>query len=475
MNAHHASTRTITRSHTPTLNTPDKPLRGPWLVVARLSWGAITLINLLIFVFGIPAYAAQLHIICTTDCEPERVTSGNAVALTHLGISLDVYIAYNFAITLFASLVFMIVGAILFWRKSQELIGLLVSLLLITFGCYGSTLELVNALSAAHSGWMAVQLISQGAYIIYLAMGLFFCLFPDGRFVPRWSWLLIGLWFLSIFPFNAPVDSPFFFGNWPPVLFAVLFLLTWGNGIGIQIYRYRYVSRPEQRQQTKWFVFACSIAVGSFILYFALKGLFPAFNQPDSVYQLANATVTTFIFLSIPLALGIAILRYRLWDIDILIRRTLVYGTLTVILTTVYVGLVIGLQTLLRGLISQDNSVIIVISTLVIVTLSQPLRRHIQRIIDRRFYRSKYDAAKTVAAFSVTLRQELDLDLLSKRLVSVVEETMQPEHVSLWLVQRESRPARQEESGQFVPDEASSYVPKGHMGQMYAPLKFPSD
>ena len=445
MNARHPLARMPITSPTRTLNTYDKPLHGPWLVVARIGWGAIALINLLIFVFGIPAYAAQLHIICTTDCEPGRVTPGDAVALTHLGISLDVYIAYNFAITLIVSLVFMIVGAILFWRKSQELIGLLVSLLLITFGCYGSTLELVSALSAAHPGWIAVQLISKGAFIIYLAMGLFFCLFPDGRFVPRWSWLLIGFWFLSIFPFNAPADSPFFFGNWPPVLFAALFLLTWGNGIGIQIYRYRYVSRPEQRQQTKWFVYACSIAVGSFILYFALKGLFPAFNQPDSVYQLAYATVIMFVFLSIPLALGIAILRYRLWDIDILIRSTLVYGTLTVILTAVYVGLVIGLQTLLRGFISQDNGVVIVISTLVIVAMSQPLRRRIQRIIDRRFYRSKYDAAKTVAAFNVILRQEVDLDLLSKQLVSVVEETMQPEHVSLCLVQRESRPPRQVE------------------------------
>ena len=164
-------------SPTRTLNTYDKALHGPWLVVARLGWGAIALINLLIFVFSIPAYAAQLHIICTTNCEPERVTLGNAVALTHLGISLDVYIAYNFAITLFVSLLFMIVGAILFWRKSQELIGLLVSLLLITFGCYGSTLELVSALSAAHPGWIAVQLISQGAYIIILQWACFFVSF----------------------------------------------------------------------------------------------------------------------------------------------------------------------------------------------------------------------------------------------------------------------------------------------------------
>ena len=444
MHTHHPLTQMSITSPASTLNTSDKPLHGPWLVIARLGWGAITLINLLIFVLGIPTYAAQLHIICTTDCHPARITPGNAMALTHLGISLDVSIAYTLTITLFTSLVFLIVGAIIFWRKSQELIGLLVSLLLITFGCCGSTLELVSALSAAHPGCITVQLISQGAYMIYPAIGLFFCLFPDGRFVPRWSWLLIGLWILSIFPFNAPADSPFFVGNWPPILFAALFLLTWGIGIGVQIYRYRYVSRPEQRQQTKWFVFACSIAIGLFIPYFALQALVPAFKQPDSVYQLANATVTMFVFLSIPLALGIAILRYRLWDIDILIRRTLVYGTLTFILTAVYVGLIIGLQALLQGIISQDNSVAIVISTLAIVFLFLPLRRGIQRIIDRRFYRSKYDAAKTLSAFNASLRQEVDLDQLREQLLAVVQETMQPAHVSLWL--RPNEPFRKQQT-----------------------------
>jgi hypothetical protein len=416
-----------------------------------VGWIILTLINLLIFVLGIPAYFALLHRICTSanfiTCYRGSITPGNALALTHLGISREVYIAYILTITLLASLVFLTVGALIFWRKSQELIGLLVSLLLITFGCCGSTLELVGALSAAYPDWVVVQIISKVAFIIYPAIGLFFCLFPDGRFVPRWSWLLIGLWILSVFPFNAPADSPFSVGNWPPVLFAALFLLTWGNGLGVQIYRYRYVSRPEQRQQTKWFVFACTIAIGLLILYVTIQGLVPAFNQPDSLYQLANTTVTVFVFLSIPLALGIAILRYRLWDIDILIRRTLVYGTLTVILTGVYVGLVIGLQALLRGIISQDNSVAIVISTLAIYILFQPLRRSIQRIIDRRFYRSKYDAAKTVAAFSATLRQEVDLEQLREQLLDVVQETMQPAHVSLWL--RPPDPSRNGKRGRW--------------------------
>jgi hypothetical protein len=164
-----------------------------------------------------------------------------------------------------------------------------------------------------------------------------------------------------------------------------------------------------------------------------LELLFPVLTSPDSLYPLAINLVFTFLPLFIPFSFGFAMLRYRLWDIDVLINRTLVYGALTVILTAVYVGLVIGLQALLRSIISHDSGVGIVLSTLAIYFLFQPLRSRIQRIIDQRFYRSKYDAAKTLAAFSATLRQEVNLNQLREQLLAVVQETMQPAHVSLWL------------------------------------------
>jgi hypothetical protein len=139
------------------------------------------------------------------------------------------------------------------------------------------------------------------------------------------------------------------------------------------------------------------------------------------------------VLLPIPLSFAIAILRYRLWDVDVLINKTLVYGLLTGTLVAVYAGCIVGLQALLRGLFNQTSEVAIVLSTLVIAALFQPLRKRIQAIIDRRFYRRKDDAARTLAAFSATLRNEVDLSKLREQLVAVVQETMQPAHVSLWL------------------------------------------
>jgi hypothetical protein len=209
----------------------------------------------------------------------------------------------------------------------------------------------------------------------------------------------------------------------------------------IQLYRYRQVSSPMQRQQTKWVVFGFAVPAIVYVGGYVLGLIFPVVASSDSLYEPASAAVNSFLVLFIPLSFGFAMLRTRLWDIDVLINRTLVFGTLTASLALIYVGLVIGLQALLRGLISQDSSVAIVLSTLAIYVLFQPLRQGIQRLIDRRFYRSKYDAAKIVAAFSSTLRQEVGLDQLREHLLTVVQETMQPASLSLWI-----RPVKQQAS-----------------------------
>jgi hypothetical protein len=208
---------------------------------------------------------------------------------------------------------------------------------------------------------------------------------------------------------------------------AVPILFVAGLGAVISLFvRFRR-ARGDERQQIKWFVSAAALTLVWIIVFgqSSLRGV------PGAIVALSSLLVIP----SIPIATGIAILRYRLYDIDRIINRTLVYGSLTLMLALVYFGGVTATQAVFQALTGQQKlpQLVVVASTLVIAALFNPLRRRIQSFIDRRFYRSKYDARKTLEAFSAKLRDETDLDALSEDLVGVVRETMQPEHVSLWL------------------------------------------
>jgi hypothetical protein len=246
--------------------------------------------------------------------------------------------------------------------------------------------------------------------------------------------LFVVLWLVGAI-FNE-ISGPYNIHIWPPLLNAAFQVLTYGGTLGLLIYRYVRVFSSSQRQQAKWLLFGFGGLFVLIILYDVIGSLVPGLGAPDSLYQLANGTITTIMFLFVPLSVSIAILRSRLWEIDLIIRRTLVYSSLTVILVLIYVGLVFIFGALLRNVLGQqENPLVIVASTLVVAALFQPLRHGIQRVIDRRFYRRKYNATKTVEVFSATLRTELDLSQLREHLLTIVQDTMQPEHVSLWLRQ----------------------------------------
>ncbi len=228
--------------------------------------------------------------------------------------------------------------------------------------------------------------------------------------------------------------------------------------VGLQVYRYRRVSTFRERQQTKWVVFGLVVALGGFALFLIIGSLFlpPELLNSSGAGVLLPTTVTDGLLLFIPISIAIAILRSRLYDIDTIINKALVYGGLSGILGALYAGLIIGLESL-AGFITRQSSanpLVLVISTLAIFALFQPLRRRIQRIIDRRFYRRKYDAAKVVAAFSATLRNEVDLDQLRAQLLEVVQETMQPSHVSLWVRHPSRTETRSLQTDKPSPEEA---------------------
>jgi hypothetical protein len=223
--------------------------------------------------------------------------------------------------------------------------------------------------------------------------------------------------------------------RYPPLLQAAGFLGFVLSVVVAQVYRYRRVSTPVQRQQTKWVVFGLAIAlIGFLALTFLTPLLFPT-TQPLSFSVPAFLAASYGVMLLVPISLAIAILRHQLFDIDLLIKRTLVYGSLTAILTGVYFLGVVGVQALIQAIsgVQKESPLAIVASTLVVAALFQPLRHRLQRGIDRRFYRRRYDTARTLERLAATLRQEVDLQTLTDQLLHVVKDTMQPAHLSLWL------------------------------------------
>jgi hypothetical protein len=406
----------------------DTPLQGRWLVLARGVWLALVVLTLAIFFVSLPVYLALLQTPCTgSACEWQQLTHAQAETLTGMGLSPGDYAAFIVALTFATVVVSLGVSIVIVWRRCDDPMAFIVALLLAATGPMIAT----TAVITSPFPWRVPNecLTFLGTALLLLV----FLLFPSGQFVPsftRWIFVVflavqVPIIFLQAPPLipHAPVSQP----GW------LVAASEFATVVLVQLYRYKRVSSPRERQQTKWVVFGLAVPTAVNVIVTVLYLIFPVAALSGSLSSLAYNVFGACWPLFIPLSFGFAMLRSRLWDIDVLINRTLVYGTLTVSLTGIYVGLVIGVQALLRGIISQGNGVVIVISTLVIFVLSQPLRSRIQRLIDRRFYRRTYDAARTLAAFSATLRNEVELDQLREQLVAVVQETMQPTHVSLWL------------------------------------------
>jgi hypothetical protein len=304
----------------------------------------------------------------------------------------------------------------------------------------------VRARAAAINNWLWVPSVGLLATYVFL-------LFPDGRLPSRrWrplAWLS-GVVIVSVsvgvmlspesLDMHRGIRNPFGLEAAPwvsTVAYAILPLLPlcmFASAVSL-VLRYRR-SKGDERQQNKWIAFAASSEALVYLIAIVASFIHPseAWTTVGSVWWLNLLTIAALLsFVTIPIAVGFAVLKYRLYDIDLIINRTLVYGSLTVTLVALYFGGIVVLQKLFVLLTGQQSTLAVVASTLLIAALFTPLRRRIQGFIDRRFYRRKYDARKTLEAFSARLRDETDLQAVSDDLVGVVRETMQPSHVSIWL------------------------------------------
>ncbi|HEV2459506.1 MAG TPA: hypothetical protein VGS80_14205 [Ktedonobacterales bacterium] len=421
-----SSALATTRSPEP----PDTRLRGWRLLVARAVVFTIITFTVAVGLLALPGLVPFFATPCADAPNSCLIAPQQVAPLARLGITPHALALGIVGLTCLTVLLVDGVAAVLIWRRSDDWMAMLVALTLVL-----APAAFTPGLQGLTGFWQVVaQALSTAAVLMLL---LLIGLFPSGRFVPRWLWVPL-LVVALVLPTAGPHLAAAF--TLIPILGTVLVL------IASQTYRYRRISTPTQRQQTKW-------AVYGFVLALLVNQLFwqtyassiPALHQPDSLYSLLLYPDSVLMIGILAVFFGVAILRHRLYDIDVIIRRTLVYGTLTAVLAAVYAGVVIGLQALVGTVngAASHSPVIIVASTLLIAALFDPLRRGLQTVIDRRFFRRKYDAARTLATFGVTLHSEVDLSQLTEHLVAVVQETVQPEHVSLWLAPPRRAPNQQ--------------------------------
>src|SRR5215207_1853164 len=375
-------------------------LRGRWLLLARVAWVVVAITALAIVLFSVPSSFEHYRTVCTAASEvcSERAvaqpTPEGVQALRDVGLSVSSYALLNVVIDKVFQLVWFAVGVLIFWRRSDDQMALLVSAFLVAFGTVSVDTTNADALvSSQPAWWLPVQSVQITGEVCVV---LFFLLFPGGRFVPRWTrWLAVAFIARNL---KSDLFPELYSGS--PALESVSYLVFLGMVVSLawsQVYRYRIVSSKAQRRQTKWVVFGTTLA---------LAGSFP-FGLPLDLSLLGGDTPFVLLllkmgfalsFLLVPLSISVAVLRSHLFDIDVLINRTLVYGSLTAMLVALYFGGIVLLQRVFVVLTGEKSTLAVVVSTLAIAALFNPLRRRIQGLVDKRFYRRKYDARKTLEA-----------------------------------------------------------------------------
>jgi hypothetical protein len=418
----------LTKSGNGTNSSTSATLSRRQLLLARVGWLVVFVLTIGLFSSSIPAQYDYLISISDPKLDPATVRAN----LEANGISIELYATCLLSISVASATAWVSVGVGIFWRRSDDWMALFTSLSLITFGTFSMYSDPAVLAGQGIAVWLPIRLLG---FFGSTSMLLFFFLFPDGRFVPRWTRWMVVLWAaLQMGYYFFPDSTLDIYRSFPSINFVTITAFACVV-VGSQLYRYRRVSGPLQRQQTKSVVFGTVVAMVGTIGFGLPLYASPTAAQYGEPYALVFEAAISASLLLIPLSIGVAIVRNRLWAIDIVINRTLVYGALTASLVLVYFGGVAATQAIFHALTGQEDQpqLAIVVSTLVIAALFTPLRRRIQSFIDQRFYRRKYDARKTLEALSAELRQETNLDALSEDLLEAVRETMQPTHVSLWL------------------------------------------
>lgn len=363
--------------------------------------------------------------------------------MTRLGISTGFHAIWNITLEAIVAISYFGMATLIAWRKPRDPAALMVAIALVGFGA-GLPGTIYSILSDEFIWNQPYGFLQMSGWLLLL---IFAFIFPNGRFKPRWTLPMVipwTVWVVSFFLFAGAIAQA---RPWVVALTFVIWALWFVLGALAQYYRYVWVSSWTERQQTKWVVFGfLGMLAGIFVVVLyhvaSLSGLLS--GSTAIVLRFAAVILLCATSLLVPLTVGIAMLRHRLFNVDTLINRTLVYGSVTVLLALTYFVTVVLLEVLFSAISprsAQGSEVAITLSTLFIATLFQPLRGKLQQGINQRFYRGAYDAARTIESFAAKLPSLVDLEQLHDGVLSAVEETMRPRSASLWLLAPSSQPA----------------------------------
>jgi hypothetical protein len=373
------------------------------------------------------------------DAQLEQNYQNFLVALDDYGITPQFYGHFFSFLRVAAAFPYYLLSFLIVLRGRRYLMSVLFALLLLVFGAAG---PLANPLwGSLENGFPALFRIALVFNAFISGAMVLLYVFPDGAFTPGWTRFAAPVVVLLVAGSNLLPGSPLDYWSWAQPLPVVINLAMVASG-GVALWqRYQRYSNPIQRQQIKWFLAGVLLILinwlGDFFtvtIYPALTGewLFPEVHD-DLIREIGQETAWYISSFLLALCIGLSVFRYRLWDIDLILRRTLIYGLLSGVLVSVYLALVLVSQSVFISLTGQRSPVSLVISTLAIAGLFHPLRLRIQTAIDRRFFRRKYDAERILEAFGARLMGKVDLDELGAFFQAAVKQALQPEQISLWI------------------------------------------
>ncbi len=404
----------------------DTRLSGTRLLITRWVWVALVLLSVGLYLTSTLVYYLRLHGLQVGVYERlismSAPISGYSFIMFHYSPFTGTSATLNIALLTVLAPLWIAVGLVIFWRRSDDWMALFIALLLVLFGTNFSPAGYVLPIALGLTSPLGILCTGVQA-LVFSCVPLFFALFPSGRFVPGWTRWVTLAYLVCLLPFSVPSNWPFSLVRWPPLLFAFVILGLTLPLVLAQLYRYRCVSTAPERQQTKWIVFGMTLGFLGDMANLLPPLVVPALRQPGPAHVLYTvfSEGTLILFLLVPLAVGFAVLRYRLWDIDVLINRTLVYGLLSACVIGLYILVVALLGTLFSAL---GNLFVSLLATGLVAVLFHPLRERLQQAVNRLTFGERDEPYRLLSRLGSRLEATLSTDSVLPTIVETVAQAL---------------------------------------------------